>query len=262
MNGKVDVFKTELSAINNPTIRSFAEKLISNMPDYFFEEAASSTGKYHPKYALGRGGLVRHTKAAVGIAIDLLRLEHNSKFTQDDKDCIIAALICHDGWKHGDKHSQYTVASHPVVAAEHVIELANEDEKPFAMAISANVKSHMGEWNTDYKTKKEIMPKPVSESEIFVHICDYLASRKYLSYEFEKWYEPQLDKTISTSPIKKEIDNLIALCKEKISQGIDREVLCNIIAEKNNGNKNPNSITNINIVKELTEIISNLKGEN
>lgn len=258
MDSKVEVFEKELSAISNLSIRKFAEKIISNIPEYFFEVPASSTGKYHPRYALGSGGLVRHTKAAVNIAIDLLKLEHNSKFTQDEKECIIVALICHDGWKHGDNYSQYTVAEHPVVAANHVLEFADGDEKEFAKTISDNIRSHMGEWNTDFKNSKEIMPKPHTESEIFVHLCDYLASRKYLSYEFDKWYEPKsfLDKTI-----KQEIDNLIVICKDKITQGIDRDLLYNIISEKNNGNKNPNSIKSLDTVRELIDEISNLKGE-
>ena len=42
----------------------------------------------------------------------------------------------------------------------------------------------MGKWNTDYKDKtKEVLPKPVTESEKFVHLCDYLASRKNILVE-------------------------------------------------------------------------------
>jgi hypothetical protein len=51
MYNKLKVFKTELEAVQNPTIRKFAEKIVSNLPDYFIETAASSTGKYHPSYA-------------------------------------------------------------------------------------------------------------------------------------------------------------------------------------------------------------------
>lgn len=258
MNSKVEVFEKELSAISNLSIRKFAEKIISNIPEYFFEVPASSTGKYHPRYALGSGGLVRHTKAAVNIAIDLLKLEHNSKFTQDEKDCIIVALICHDGWKHGDNYSQYTVAEHPVVAANHVLEFADDDEKEFAKTISDNIKSHMGEWNTDFKNSKEIMPKPQTESEIFVHLCDYLASRKYLIYEFTNYYNPQDFATKEQIDIEKKIAELIALCKDKIANGVDRNELYKIIADNNNGNKNPNTITDVSVVNKIFGIIANM----
>lgn len=46
------------------------------------------------------------------------------------------------------------------------------------------IASHMGQWNTDYKSGKEILPKPSSPLQKFVHQCDYLASRKYLEVNF------------------------------------------------------------------------------
>ena len=256
MYDKLKVFESELFHIENPIVKKFTEKIILNMPEYFFETAASSTGKYHPSYALGNGGLVRHTKAAVDIAIDLLRLEHNTQiFGQDERDCIISALICHDGWKHGDTYSRYTVANHPVVAANHILELADDSERDFAKAISDNVRSHMGQWNQDYKSKKEIMPKPKTPSEMFVHECDYLASRKYLEYKFDDYYNPENFVLKELSELKTKISDLIALCKDKISKGADREELYRSIAENNDGKKNPNSIMNIEVVNRILDII-------
>lgn len=254
---RLKIFSDELKYIVNPKIKKLAEKIISNIPDYFFEVAASSTGKYHPTYALGSGGLVRHTKAAVGIAADLLKLEYNSQmFNSDERDCIIAALICHDGWKHGDEKSQYVISAHPVVAADHVLEFADDSEKPFAKIIANNIRSHMGEWNTDYRSKVEIMPKPSTPMEMFVHECDYLASRKYLIYEFDNSYNPN-DYIVKegVSDLKSKIAELIKLCTSKITDGADRNELYRIISEKNNGNKNPNSITDITTVEDLIKII-------
>ena len=68
---KSEKFIKELEYIKNDDIRGFAKLALENLPDYFFDVAASSTGKYHPTYALGNGGLVRHTKAAVRIAFEL-----------------------------------------------------------------------------------------------------------------------------------------------------------------------------------------------
>ena len=61
-------FKKELNYINNSRIKKSLIIMINKLPDYFFEVPASSTGKYHPKFALGEGGLVRHTKVAVRLA--------------------------------------------------------------------------------------------------------------------------------------------------------------------------------------------------
>lgn len=120
MSNKTEVFKNELFWIGNSDIRSFVSEQIDRLPDYFFEVAASSTGKYHPSYALGEGGLVRHTKAAVAIAKDLLGLEMYGKYSAEDKDIILAALILHDGMKHGTVGGKYTVATHPTEMADFI----------------------------------------------------------------------------------------------------------------------------------------------
>lgn len=85
------MFKIELGNIKSEKLHDFIEYVVNLLPDYFFEVAASSTGKYHPKYSLGEGGLVRHTKAAVKIAKDLMNLEQY-RFSEDEKDVIIASL--------------------------------------------------------------------------------------------------------------------------------------------------------------------------
>ena len=41
--------------------------MIKTIPEYWYHVGASSTGKYHPEYSLGEGGLMRHTVALVRI---------------------------------------------------------------------------------------------------------------------------------------------------------------------------------------------------
>ena len=254
MYNKVEVFKEELSYIKNETIRNFFTKAVVGLPDYFFEVAASSTGKYHPSYSLGSGGLVRHTKAAVKIAYDLLNLEQNKQnFKDDEADIIIGSLMCHDGLKHGKEQSQYTIATHPVVAAEY-IKNGDFGELPegYLDIIVGVISSHMGEFNTDFKTKKEILPKPVTQIEQFVHMCDYLASRKYLVMEFENRYEPS---NFKVNDLENKIKEIISICKEKIVSGVDRDILYRIISDNNNGNKNPNSISSVEIAEKIITLI-------
>ena len=84
---KVAIFEKELKYIKNESYRNDTMYLIDCLPDYFFEVAAASTGKYHPKYAQGEGGLVRHTKSAVRIAYELLEDPAiGNKYTEDEKD--------------------------------------------------------------------------------------------------------------------------------------------------------------------------------
>ena len=186
----VGVFINELDMLENELLRDFAEFCLVRLPEYFFTIPASSTGKYHPSYTLGEGGLVRHTKAAVKIANDLLSLEQNKHL---DSDTILFALLFHDCIKKGSEESKYTVTEHPLLAADFIARMideyevalgsyddAVEDLRLTVETIKRLIRSHMGQWNFDYKTKREIMPKPVKEDEKFVHLCDYLASRKYI----------------------------------------------------------------------------------
>ena len=91
-----DTFEKEIGWIHSEKIAKFTTYCVNNLPDYFFTVPASSSGKYHPSYALGDGGLVRHTKAAVSIAHELFNLEM-FPFTNDEQDLIIVSLILHDG---------------------------------------------------------------------------------------------------------------------------------------------------------------------
>ncbi len=183
---KIEYFKSELAYILNPTIKDFATKAVSSLPDYFFVVPASSTGNYHPAYSLGDGGLARHTRAVARIAIELSRMEEYA-FTPDELDLAIAASLLHDGWKSGAVQQTYSRADHPVVAAN---EIKNNESLNTILPLDqfnvflCLVARHMGQWNTDYKTGQVLMHKPETKLEKFVHLADYLASRKCLTMEF------------------------------------------------------------------------------
>ena len=186
---KQDIFKKEISYVKSASRRKDLKILINLLPDYFFEIPASSTGKYHPSFALKEGGLVRHTKVAVRIAKELL--DNNTvgaKFTDTDKDLIIMALTLHDGLKSGVEKSKYTKFDHPLLISK----LIMENKSKLSLDIDeirkmcSMIESHMGEWTYDSYQKKEVLPKPVTAEQRFVHMCDFLASRKFLNVEFEK----------------------------------------------------------------------------
>ena len=184
---KIDFFKNELGYILNPTIKHFTVLAIDSLPDYFFQIPASSTGKYHPNYSLGDGGLLRHTRAAIRIAIELSRLSW-WHFTSEDLDLCLAALFIHDGYKSGVIKEQYTRADHPNVLKGELIRdsiLCSILPQEQFDKILGMVSRHMGQWNFDFKTKERILDAPETVLEKFVHLCDYLASRKCLTMEFD-----------------------------------------------------------------------------
>lgn len=185
---KVAIFEKELKYIKNESYRNDAMYLIDGLPDYFFEVEAASTGKYHPRFAQGAQGLVRHTKAAVRIAYELLSDPAiGNKYTDDEKDLMLIALILHDGLKKGKEESRYTKVEHPLLVGDYIRDnKANlnytDDEIKF---LSDVIASHMGPWTQDFNGN-EVLPYPKTKYQNFVHMCDFLASRKVINIDFDK----------------------------------------------------------------------------
>lgn len=178
---RLKIFEKELDAIGDMSIRMMTYNLINDLPAYFFEIPASSTGKYHPKYALGRGGLVRHTWAACRIAIELFPIY---TFNEKEQSMILSALILHDGYKCGSHQSEYTKHEHPLLSSSEVLKYDKTNvDKETREIIADAIASHMGQWNSN-RYSSVLLPTPVTEIQKFVHLCDYLASRKSLDIDF------------------------------------------------------------------------------
>lgn len=176
-----------LGLIKDIKLREYAEKLLKEVPDYFWTTPSSSTGKYHPPYQLGEGGLLRHTEAMCYMAADLFRTKMYD-FTEREQDLALITIIFHDAFKNGYEDSGHTMSEHPLYAA-HFIKHHPESCKYLAgneitQLVNA-LETHMGRWNTN-KENVEILRKPTTEFEKFVHLCDYLGSRRYLDMDFER----------------------------------------------------------------------------
>lgn len=185
---KILKLKTEIEYIKSDRIKKACEEMVKLLPDYFFEVPAASTGKYHPAYAAGEGGLLRHTKGAVRIAVEILSdPSTGDKYTSDEKDMMIMALILHDGLKSGMTKEKYTRFDHPILMADYIMD--NEEvlglEVEEIEFICDAIKTHMGPWTTDYNGV-EVLEKPKTKYQNFVHLCDFLASRKCLLIPFDE----------------------------------------------------------------------------
>ena len=74
----IKLFERELNLIVDEELRMITKAYLDEkVPPYFWEIGASSSGKYHPKFSQNDGGLVRHTKAVVMFAEELLRMSVN-----------------------------------------------------------------------------------------------------------------------------------------------------------------------------------------
>lgn len=183
---KIDYFNKEYEYIKNDKKKNDIKYLVSKLPDYFFEIPASSTGKYHPDFASTSHGLVKHTKVAVRIAKELLDNPGLNNFTDDEKDIIIMALILHDGCKSGMVKEKYTRFDHPLI----ICDLINENRSKLSLndgevdLLTRVISSHMGIWNKDYNGN-EVLPIPKDKYQRFVHLCDYLSSKKFIDVKFD-----------------------------------------------------------------------------
>ena len=178
-----------LTTIENEDVREYAEKILEMAPQYWYSVPASSSGKYHPSYALGDGGLVRHTVALIKILNHIFGVESvANQFASRDRDLLRVAGLAHDMWKSGTQEdyekSKYTKFDHPIIAATKVWnmeEIPKEDRLIICKAIS----SHMGQWNTDKRHPDMVLPKPEDKYQIILHLADYLASRKDIEIKFD-----------------------------------------------------------------------------
>ena len=170
-------FEREINLIVNEDLRMAVKSYMEEaVPDYFWTDGASSSGKYHPKFSQGEGGLVRHTKAVVMFAEELLRMSSYAYMREEYKDYVIAACILHDTAKYGiheyDKNEYKNHASNASKAfaeyAEHVM-----DYKPSEFLLNA-IRSHMGQWSTEKEDR------PFTNIDRCVHMADYMASRSFI----------------------------------------------------------------------------------
>jgi 23S rRNA maturation-related 3'-5' exoribonuclease YhaM len=128
-----DVFKVELNRFKNANVRESTEAVLDMIPDYFYEIPASSSGKYHPAFSLGEGGLVRHVKVAMRVLEELFRDTAFGEYDDYTKDLIRMALLLHDGLKSGLTNTGHTCREHPVLMSNFILEnkdklsISNED---------------------------------------------------------------------------------------------------------------------------------------
>ncbi|AYP68639.1 hypothetical protein EalM132_00127 [Exiguobacterium phage vB_EalM-132] len=192
----IQLFKNEIECIKNPLHKVVVETALELAPDYYYFVPASSSGKYHPISSLGMHGLVRHVKSVFWIGQDLLShptLYNN--FTDDEKDDIRVAILLHDTCKQGvSDEGSHTVMEHPLLVREQLKpydDTALEEDAPKHIKdivllwdrVCTLIETHMGPWVTDKKSGKDILEPPTSPGQLFVHMCDYLASRNHINVD-------------------------------------------------------------------------------
>lgn len=192
MENKKELLKEYFDSVQDENVKKFMEQCIETIPEYWYTVPASSTGKYHPNYALGNGGLMRHTIALLRFFDRLVRnTMYGSPFTNREMDLLRVACLMHDSRKSGSDEdfavSKYTKFDHPILAANVVrsieTEYITDEEKEM---IANAIESHMGQWNVDtYGKSKVELPLPTNKYQKIVHLVDYLAAQKSVEVQFD-----------------------------------------------------------------------------
>lgn len=192
------VIVSELAPMN-PVFCKFATEFLDRIPGYFWVEAASSTGKHHPEFGLGEGGLARHS-LMVYRWLKML-LEANEQDMNEFLPGMVFAALFHDCCKRGlpDNVQPNTVFEHPILSAKFALDNAEkfvkenkqlledsiEDEDAFkhnvAVAVSC-IETHMGRF-VKSEHSDVVLPKPKTAIQYIVHLADYCASRKCTTFD-------------------------------------------------------------------------------
>lgn len=177
-----------LDKIENDEMRELAIEMFKTIPAYWYTVPASSSGKYHPSYALGDGGLFRHT-IAVCQFLEFFFETEVFNFNSIERDCLRIAAVMHDSRKSGTQadfeKNKYTKFDHPLQAAEVINSFRDKDWSNGVIDLMTEaVEAHMGKFNTSTR-ESTVLPVPKTKMQRILHLADYLASRKNLEVKFD-----------------------------------------------------------------------------
>jgi 23S rRNA maturation-related 3'-5' exoribonuclease YhaM len=168
----VKAYDKELSFIKDTTKKSKLMGLLRQSAYKNVAGAASSTGKYHPKFANGDFGLSRHTKAVVAFVRVIC-----DAFPELNEDTLVTAAIAHDMIKYTTDEDKYTAKNHADDSANKLDSVGLKDEARL-------VRSHMGRWDAE-RDKTGAIKKPEQFDEKMLHLADYIASKKFITIDFD-----------------------------------------------------------------------------
>jgi hypothetical protein len=170
----VDCFSHEIAQIDDSDLQKFVKQILNECKPCHAWLPASASGKFHPQYALGEGGLVRHTKVVVQNVMELIEA---TPAVQSERDELIAAAIIHDMCKY-EKSEETTCFEHPALMGDKCDAVGFKN-------IARLVRAHQGIWITSKVAPGFVNKKPEKFDEYILHYADLMASRPYLQVTFD-----------------------------------------------------------------------------
>ena len=203
---KAEQIKEFIWMIEDDDLRAFTYFVLSQSHPDFWVIPASSSGKYHPVWENGEGGLIRHIKAGMALAMSGLRRYGYSYETVGDanmnakiRDIIAFSVLLHDWGKNGDPNKnwgKYTTKTH----GEDTANLIQKDLLPKFIKFFPEIKNteeltdmveqgcfaianHYGIWS---KEKMKPNDEKMTDVARILQEADYYSSRKFISSVDEK----------------------------------------------------------------------------
>ncbi len=157
----------EIDAIHNDALRDVTiQTFLDGCPPYFWEEASSSSGKYHSPDERGKYGNILHTKRVFARYVTLSETMYEAgEISGYEREAGKSAALIHDMMKYGwlSDFDGHTVNDHDIIAAAVAKEIGGAPEEVYSL-----IECHMGSWGEG--------PTPSSQKQWLIHLADKSAS--------------------------------------------------------------------------------------
>lgn len=198
---KHEFFEREILNIESIDLQDFVRWFFDNrVGAWFFKSGASASGKYHPEFTKGEGGLVRHTRAVEWVCEELLRMSGYAYMRAEYKDYARVACLLHDVRKYGrgDAEDKDCYKEHGAIAADDIRMAWFEffgTQAPDLLLMA--VRSHMGQWTENRDDR------PFTNIDRLVHMADYIASRPFWDIPelSSQYYEDTAREILDAPPV-------------------------------------------------------------
>jgi hypothetical protein len=156
------------------------------IPEQFWTASASTTGKFHPSFSVGEGGLLRHTMLNMYWCVRWANFRGSKP---SDMAVAVGAAALHDSFKGGySKEWTSTVPDHAFIAAAEIrkyaqLEATTDGMRDRWFEVADAVYTHMGIFSSNPRNpqNKEFSPihlEDMSEAGVLLALADYSAAQK------------------------------------------------------------------------------------
>jgi putative nucleotidyltransferase with HDIG domain len=188
-------FLAHASVLASPEVfKDIIAPVANGLCPEFFEVATSRTGKYHPDWANGSGGLVRHSVVVAHLCAKVYNAFYPDE-KQEDLDAVVLAGLFHDCGKGQEESNgpwtENSTKSHGIISARRFA-LVSGFLPPDVKLKHSELLDRATEairWHMLHWTKRGVMPmsqliREQSTDCIIVATCDNIASYSDIGFEF------------------------------------------------------------------------------